>query len=290
MKVKVKAPAKINLSLDVLGKRPDGYHEIATVMQAVSLYDFVTIETSDSGRVEIVCDYPSVPCDESNIVYKACVEFFKYIGEDMPSLKITIDKLIPTGAGLAGGSADGAAVIVGLNKMFTAHLKEDELCEIGTKVGADVPFCIVGGTQLAKGTGTDMEKLTMMPRCKLVICKPEFSVSTAEAYSRVDSANLSHPQYTLEMVRAIYARDIYMTTATLFNDFEIALDLDEIKSIKGAMLKCKALGTSMSGSGSAVFGVFNSDRKAEKCLKYLKETYNKVFICEPIKLGCTVID
>lgn len=290
MKVKVKAPAKINLSLDVLARRPDGYHDVSMVMQAVSLYDFVTIETTDKEDIEIFCDYPGVPCNEKNIAYKACKEFFKYTKTEITGIKITIDKNIPTQAGLAGGSADGAAVILGLNKLFSTHLKESEMCEIGEKIGADVPFCIVGGTKLASGTGTKLEKMISIPRCDIVICKPDLSISTAEAYSRIDSMKLSHPEYTAEMVKAIYARDIWMMTSTLFNDFEVALDLDEIKAVKKTMLTNKALGALMSGSGSAVFGIFNSSRKAEKCLKVLKETYDKVFICKPEKNGCTIID
>lgn len=290
MKVKVKAPAKINLSLDVLRRRPDGYHDVSMVMQAVSLYDYVTVETTDTKDVEIICDYPDVPCDKRNIVYKCAEAFFNYTKTENRGIKITIEKNIPTQAGLAGGSADGAAAIVALNKIFSTYLKEDELCEIGAKIGADIPFCIVGGTKLASGTGTDLKNMISMPRCNIVICKPDFSVSTAEAYSRIDSANLSHPEFTSEMVKAIYARDIYMVTTSMLNDFEIALDLDGINDIKRIMLKNKALGACMSGSGSAVFAVFNNLKKAEKCMKQLFENYNKVFLCEPLKSGCEVID
>lgn len=290
MKVKLKAPAKINLSLDVLRRRPDGYHDVSMVMQAVSLYDYVTVETTDKKEIEIECDYPDVPCDKRNIVYKCAEAFFNYTKKDNTGIKIIIDKNIPTQAGLAGGSADGAAVIVALNKIFSTYLKEDELCEIGSKVGADIPFCILGGTKLASGTGTDLKKMIGMPKCNIVICKPDFSVSTAEAYKRIDSANLSHPEFTDEMVRAVYARDIYMVTSSMLNDFEIALDLDGIKEIKKIMLKNKALGACMSGSGSAVFAVFNNLKKAEKCMKSLFEKYDKVFLCEPVKTGCEVIE
>ena len=290
MKIKVKAPAKINLSLDVLRRRPDGYHDVSMVMQTVSLYDYVTVETTDTKDIEIVCDYPGVPCDEHNIAYKAAKSFFNYTKTENPGIKITIEKHIPTQAGLAGGSADGAGVIVALNKLFSAHLSEDEMCEIGGKVGADVPFCIIGGTRLASGTGTTLKKIISIPKCNLVICKPDFSVSTAEAYSRIDKANLSHPEFTAEMVKAIYARDIYMLATTLLNDFEIALNLDGINDIKKIMLKNKALGACMSGSGSAVFAMFNSEKKAEKCTDVLKKSYEHVFLCEPVKDGCCVID
>lgn len=290
MKVKVQAPAKINMSLDVLRRRPDGYHDVSMVMQAVGLYDYVTVETTDSEEIEIRCDYEGVPCDERNIAYKAAAAFFKYTETENCGIIITIDKHIPTQAGLAGGSADGAAVIFALNMLFSTHLKEKEMCEIGERVGADVPFCIVGGTRLASGTGTKLKKMISIPRCKLIICKPEVSVSTAEAYSKIDSANLTHPEFTAEMVKAIYARDIWMVTTCMLNDFEIALDLDEIKEVKKIMLKNKALGACMSGSGSAVFAVFNNDKKAEKCLQALKEDYKDVFLCEPVKEGCRIIE
>ncbi len=290
MKVKVKAPAKINLSLDVLRRRSDGYHDVSMVMQAVSLYDYITVEETETGDIEIFCDYPDVPCNEKNIAYKCAAAFFNYTKTENPGIKITIEKNIPTQAGLAGGSADGAAVIVALNKLFNTYLKEDELCEIGSKIGADIPFCIVGGTRLASGTGTTLKKMVSMPKCHIVICKPDFSVSTAEAYSRIDSAGLSHPEFTAEMVRSIYARDIYMVTSTMLNDFEVALDLDGIKDIKRIMLKEKALGACMSGSGSAVFAVFNNLKKAEKCMKTLSQSYDKVFLAEPLKTGCEVTD
>ncbi|MBQ7504295.1 MAG: 4-(cytidine 5'-diphospho)-2-C-methyl-D-erythritol kinase [Ruminococcus sp.] len=290
MKVKVQAPAKINMSLDVLRRRPDGYHDVSMVMQAVGLYDYVTVETTDSKDIEIRCDYEGVPCDERNIAYKAAAAFFKYTETENRGIIITIEKHIPTQAGLAGGSADGAAVIVALNKLFSTHLKEKEMCEIGERVGADVPFCIIGGTRLASGTGTKLKKMISIPRCKIVICKPEVSVSTAEAYSKIDSANLTHPEFTAEMVKAIYARDIWMVTSCMLNDFEIALDLEEIKDVKRVMLKNKALGACMSGSGSAVFAVFNSEKKAGKCLQALKKDYKEVFLCEPVKEGCAVIE
>ena len=290
MKVKAQAPAKINLSLDVLRRRPDGYHDVSMVMQTVSLYDYITVEETDTSDIGVVCDYEGVPCDEKNIVYKAAREFFKYTKTDNKGIRITIDKQIPTQAGLAGGSADGAAVIASLNKLFAAHLRESEMCEIGERIGADVPFCIVGGTKLAEGTGTKLRKLPSLGSCKIVICKPDVSVSTAEAYAKIDSANLTHPEFTAEMVKAIYSRDLWMVTTCMLNDFDIALDIPEVKEIKRVMLRNKALGACMSGSGSAVFCIFNSAKKAEKCVEELKKTYPKTFLCEPVKEGCAVIE
>lgn len=288
MEIKVLAPAKINLTLDVTGKRSDGYHNIETVMQTVDLYDEVTITDNDSGEITISCNYEGVPCDESNICYKAAKRFFDYNKMDVKGVHIDINKRIPTQAGLAGGSSDGAAVILGLNAMFGTMLNTKEMHEIAEKIGADVPFCLVGGTKLCTGIGTTIKKLPTF-RCEnIVIAKPNaVSVSTADAYRKVDALN-PHPSYTNEMVKSLYSRDIFRITTTIFNDFELALKIPEVIDLKGKMLKLKARGVGMSGSGSAVFAVFTSSRRAKKCYEKLKEEYGEVFLCKPIKEGCTV--
>lgn len=288
MEIKVLAPAKINLTLDVTGKRPDGYHNIETVMQTVDLYDEVTINDNDSGEITISCNYEDVPCDESNICHKAAKRFFDYNKMDVKGVHIDINKKIPTQAGLAGGSSDGAAVIMGLNAMFGTMLNVKEMHEIAEKIGADVPFCLVGGTKLCTGIGTTIKKLPTF-RCEnIVIAKPNaVSVSTADAYRKVDALN-PHPSYTNEMVKSLYSRDIFRITTTIFNDFELALKIPEVIDLKGKMLKLKARGVGMSGSGSAVFAVFTSSRRAKKCYEKLKEEYSEVFLCKPIKDGCTV--
>lgn len=289
MEVKVQAPAKINLTLDVVGKRPDGYHELKTVMQAVDLYDIITITTDDnSEEITISCNYEGVPCDDSNICAKAAYRFFDYTHTEHKGIHIDINKIIPTQAGLAGGSSDGAAVILGLNYLYKTMLSEKEMCEIGERVGADVPFCLVGGTKLCTGIGTKMHKLPSFKCKNIVICKPDtVSVSTAEAYRKVDALN-SHSSYTDEMVKALYSFDIFRITTTLYNDFEVALQIPQVVDLKGKMLKCKADGVGMSGSGSAVFGIFTSERKAKKCVEKLKEEYSEVFLCKPVKMGCIV--
>ncbi len=289
MEIKVLAPAKINLTLDVTGKRADGYHNIQTVMQAVDLYDEITISENDSEKVTVSCNYEGVPCDDSNICAKAAYKFFDYNKMDIKGIHIDINKRIPTQAGLAGGSSDGAAVILGLNSLYKTMLKPKELSEIAEKVGADVPFCLEGGTKLATGIGTILKKLPSF-RCEgIVICKPDtVSVSTAEAYKLVDALN-PHPSYTDEMIKAIYSRDMFLISSTLFNDFELALQIPQVNELKGQMLKLKARGTGMSGSGSAVFGIFTSQRRAKKCVEKLRESYREVFLCKPVKDGCKVI-
>ncbi len=289
MEIRLKAPAKINLSLDVLGKRPDGYHELATVMQAVSLFDEITLTDNDSGKVTISCDYEGVPCDDRNICAKAAYKFFDYCRLSVSGVHIDIKKTIPTQAGLAGGSSDGAAVIVGLNSMFNTNLSPKEMLDIGERVGADVPFCIVGGIKLCTGIGGTMKKLPSLHGAYIVICKPDtVSVSTAEAYKKVD-ALAAHPCYTDEMVKALYSRDLFMITSTIFNDFELALQIPEVAEIKEIMLKNKAKGAGMSGSGSAVFAIFSNENKAKKCVEALKTDYPKTFLCKPIKIGCSIV-
>lgn len=286
MEIKVLAPAKINLTLEVLGKRPDGYHNISTVMQSVSLFDTVTLSKRDDDKVEVSCDYPGVPCDDSNICAKAAYRFFDYCRMSGFGVNIRIDKNIPTQAGLAGGSSDGAAVVLGLNLLFDKRLSMHEMHDICERVGADVPFCLEGGTRLATGIGTDLKKLPSFNCSDIVICKPDsVSVSTADAYSKVDALS-PHPSYTDEMIKALYSRDMFLISSTLFNDFELALSIPEVNEIKGAMIKSKARGTGMSGSGSAVFGIFTSKRRAKKCYEKLKERYSEVYLCKPIKNGC----
>ena len=289
MEIKVLAPAKINLTLDVLRKRPDGYHDISTIMQAVDLYDTITVSDNDSGKVTLSCNYEGVPCDDRNICAKAAYRFFEYCKMDVKGVHIDIDKKIPTQAGLAGGSSDGAATILGLNNLFGTMLKSAEMHEIAEKVGADVPFCLEGGTKLATGIGTTLKKVPPFHCAQLVICKPDtVSVSTADAYQKVDALN-SHPAYTDEMIKALYSRDMFQISTTLFNDFELALQIPEVNEIKRTMLNCKANGAGMSGSGSAVFAIFTSERKAKKCYETLKETYKETFLCKPVKDGCKVV-
>lgn len=288
MKITVKAPAKINLTLEVLSKRPDGYHEISTIMQAVSLYDIITLSDNDSGKITLSCNYEGIPCDEKNICYKAAERFFEYTRTENKGLHIDINKTIPSQAGLAGGSSDGAAVIMGLNVMFNTKLKSVEMKDIGERVGADVPFCIEGGTKLCTGIGATLKKLPAFNCSDIVICKPQsVSVSTAEAYQKVDALN-PHASYTDEMIKALHSRDMFMISTTIFNDFELALQIPEVNEIKSIMLKNKAKGAGMSGSGSAVFALFTSSRKSKTCYDQLKENYPETFLCKPVKTGCIV--
>lgn len=292
MKVTVKAPAKINLTLDIVGRRPDGYHDVAMVMQTVSLYDTVAVETLDGEGegIEVSCPaYPQVPTDESNIVCKAARAFYLTTKVKPKPLRIEIDKQIPTQAGLAGGSSDGAAVVLALNYLYETHLKAEEMAEICSRFGSDVPFCLLGGTMLATGTGTTLKKLHALPRCFIVLCKPELNVSTATAYAACDARPPKGFLYTDELIKRLYSRDIRGLSNCLYNEFEQVLELPEINEIKRTMQSCKALGSSMSGSGSAVYGIFLDEKKAQKCVDLLQEKYHKVFLTKPVKEGCCIV-
>lgn len=288
MTFKAVAPAKINLTLDILGKRPDGYHDVAMLMQSVSLSDTIELTLTDTEDIVISCSDPAIPCDSRNIVYKVADAFFKTTGIRNTGISLYIEKVIPSEAGLAGGSADGAATLRLLNLAFDAHLTDKELCEIGAKVGADIPFCIVGGTKLALGTGTTLHKVRSMPKCHIVIVKPDVSVSTKEAYALADNRKGAKFNYTDFCKGLLYGGDLSGICSALHNDFEEVLNLSDINEVKSAMYKCKALGAAMSGSGSAVFGIFRNERKALKCADKLKETYSKVYVTVPTSTGASV--
>lgn len=294
MRLTAIAPAKINLTLDILSRRADGYHDVDMLMQSVSLCETVSVtanpEDTEEGKITITCDKAGVPSDENNIAYKAAKAYFNYIGRPHPHISINIHKEIPFGAGLAGGSADGAAVIVILNRLFDTKLTQDQMCEIGEKVGADVPFCIVGGTKRATGTGTTLHRLPKLPTCYVVICKPEVSVSTAEAYALADKRTGTRISYTDLCVRALYNGSVRNVSDFLHNDFEEVLQLDVINSIKSTMLNSKALGAAMSGSGSAVFALFLSKKAAQKCAEKLRLEYTEVFVTTPVNEGVVITD
>ena len=188
MKVEVKAYAKINLLLDICAKRTDGYHDLFMIMQSVSIYDTVTVERIKGGMTVISCDNEAIPTGEQNIAYKAAQAFFEALRIRKPSrgIKISIVKRIPHAAGLAGGSADAAAVLSALNILYNKNISTDELCRIGAKIGADVPFCITGGTLLAQGIGEVLSKVKPLRQCSIVLIKPDFGVNTGAAFSQFD--------------------------------------------------------------------------------------------------------
>lgn len=288
MSITVKAPAKINLYLEVLKKCDNGYHEVEMIMQAVNLHDTISVSMTKTKDIEIFSNHRFSADIRKNTAYKAAIEFFKNINVVNPGIKIKIEKKIPICAGLAGGSSNAAAVLVALNQMFSANLSKSDLGLIGKKIGADVPFCIFGGTMLAKGIGTKLLPLTVMPGCYIVLCKPNIYVSTKVAYDKVDEIN-SISKNIMPILKAIKSKNLDVVSNNLYNRFESVLKINEVFNIKNTMIKHGAIGSSMSGSGPTVFGIFKEKSLAKSCSDFLKNYYKVVFLCVPQKSGCEII-
>jgi len=292
MKATVRANAKINLSLDIVGKRDDDYHLLESVMQSVSLSDVVTVKLGgDEGEITVATGSECIADDHTNTAYRAAKEFFEYTQIANPGVNIRIKKAIPVGAGLAGGSADAAAVIIALDDMLNTRLETEQLCDIAEKVGADVPFCVTGGTMLARGTGNILSPLPDLPHCHILICKPEISVSTAAAYRTIDEQGLAcSAECSEDISEAVCGSDLAAVSKHLRNIFEKAMDIPEVAQIKETMIRAGALGACMTGSGSAVFGIFDDEDKAEDCASELRKEYDDVFLTEPESNGCVMDD
>lgn len=262
-RLSVPARAKLNLSLDVLGRRADGYHAMRMVMQSVSLCDEVRLERREAGGVTLRSNFSFLPGDSRNIAVKAARVFFDALGAAWPGLRIYLEKRIPVGAGLGGGSADAAAVLRGLNAMSGAKLPPERLRELAALVGSDVPFCVEGGTVLATGRGELLEPLPPLPDCGIVICKPAFSIRTPELFGRIDARRSRIRPDTEGMVEALRAGDLPGIAQRMYNVFEDVLPphCEQIAVLRRALLDAGALGAVMSGTGSAVFGIF-PDRAA----------------------------
>lgn len=276
--VSLQAQAKINLSLDILGKRADGYHEVRTVMVTVPLCDDVTVSL-DGDDIKIIVDRPYIPADRRNIAWKAAEAFLHSVGSDN-GVSIYIKKRIPVQAGMGGGSADGAAVLKGLNELMGGPLSTEELLSLAAGIGSDVPFCAVGGSALGTGRGEKLEYLPDIPKCSIVVVKPAFSVSTPELYSKIDSIALRYHPDTDGMLEAIRNNDLNGIAHRCFNVFEEALDTrnrNTVDEIKGTLLAGGALGAAMTGSGSAVFGLFSDDDLAQETAAELKNSFRSVF-------------
>ena len=276
----LKACAKLNLFLDITGKRSDGYHTIKSVMQSVDIFDRVKIAKADG--ISVKCSESALD-GESNLAYKAAALFFEQTGI-RGGAEIYIEKRIPMQAGMAGGSADAAAVLRGLNAIYEANLSEDELCAIGTRLGADVPFSLCGGTMLCEGIGETLSSLPELPDCAFVIVKPEIGMSTVESYRIYDeheAAGFEHGDFSA-MSTALEAADISAAGKALYNALECTVP-ESVLKIKSALLSAGALGALMTGSGTAVFGIFESIEKAAKASAALSAEYGSIFIARPAK-------
>ena len=268
-----KAYAKINISLDVVGKRDDGYHNLKSVMQSVSLYDKVFINT-DCDEIRIKSNLSYLPCDRRNIVFKATELFYEEIGKS-PSADIYIDKKIPMGAGLGGGSADAAATLLGLNKMHGFPIESEKLEKIGLSCGADVVFCMRGGTHLAEGVGEILTPLPSMPQCHIVLIKPSLSISTKTVFENCSLSECEYHPDTDGIIDALEKGDLHALSIRAFNVLEKAVEprYKDLVKYKSELLSFGALGSCMSGSGSAVFGIFDSQKEAKKAVSHFKRVH-----------------
>lgn len=289
MKIKVKAYAKINLMLDIINKRTDGYHDLFMIMQSIGIYDTVTVMQTKSKKITITCNIDDIPLDEHNIAYKAADAFFKAAKIKNGGINIDIVKRIPHAAGMAGGSADGAAVIVALNEMTNVGLTEDELCKIGVKIGADVPFCIKGGTLLAQGIGDVLNKVKPLRKCFILIAKPDCSVNTGFAYRQFDECGKSHTPDKLGMLYAMQSRDLSEICSKMENVFEQFIEVDNKVEIKEVMRNNGALGVCMSGSGPTVFGIFEDKANADAAAAQLKGLAGDIAVTVPVSKGCKIV-
>lgn len=287
MKITVNAPAKINLFLDIIGKLDNGYHSLFMVMQSIGLYDTVTVEKSNENGIFLTCSEEKLPCDEKNIAYKAAAAFCKKFGIE-PNVKIHIEKRIPFAAGLAGGSADAAAVTVALDKLYETSLSEFELCKTGLLTGSDVPFCIKGGTCLSQNTGGILSPLEPLKDCFIVLAKPEAGVSTAEAYAAADSTYLYKPD-SMRMLDACEKGDFEGICKYAGNVFEQIIEVAERVEFKKIMRKHGCSLCQMSGSGPTVFALFENKENAESCAEELKEICPNVFVTTPVKHGAITV-
>lgn len=276
--------AKLNLTLDVLGKRPDGYHDIKSVMQAISLRDDIEIDIGTGKPWKLLCDKEDIPTDERNLAWKAAKLFFDTTGKDPQGLEIRITKRIPAEAGLGGGSADAAAVLRALNRHYGAPFSLPALAELGGQIGSDIPFCVLCGTAMAEGRGEKLRPLPNVPDCIFVVCKPDFSVSTPALYAKIDEKAVAQRPDHRAMESALLAGDLGAVAQNLCNVFdpivtEEHLELNYIKSIFNSY---GAVGYQMTGSGSAVYCIVENFEYAAVICSMLRENYPQVFIAKPI--------
>lgn len=280
-KISLNAKAKINITLDVLGKRADGYHELAMIMQSIGLCDQILLETSTGdGLIRVFTNLPYLPSDRRNIAYKAVELFFDKTGIRNEGVRIDLIKNIPVAAGLAGGSSDAAAVLCGLNRLCQTGLSVEELKGIGQEIGSDVPYCIVGGTALATGRGEIIKPLPPMPKCFVVLVKPPFSLSTAKVYQSVVCEKIKMHPDTDGVIKAIGDSSLPDVARRMYNVLESFVESRTIGEIKTRLLNMGAEGAVMSGSGPTVFGVFSKQSAAEAAYKKLRRNFKDTFLTE----------
>lgn len=283
--ITVKAYAKINLGLDVLRKRTDGYHDVCMIMQSLDLNDIISIHIKDEKGITIRTNLSYLPSNQDNLVYKAAELFLQNIGVE-DGLAISLEKNIPVAAGLAGGSSDAAATLIGLNKLYQTGMSVQQLQELGVKLGADVPYCLMLGTALSEGIGEVLTPLPPMPSCSILLVKPDISVSTKYVYENLRLNEFSiHPDIKA-MTSALANKDLYTLTKTMDNILQSVTvkEYPIIADIKDKMKELGAMTSLMSGSGPTVFGIYQNRDNAKKALAYFKKYQHfgkQVFLTTP---------
>jgi len=279
------AYAKVNISLDIVSKMADGYHNMKMVMQTVSLADEISISCERGDGIKIEAGRHFLPADERNIAVKAALAFYRFTGISGFKTEIRTKKNIPVCAGLGGGSADGAAVLRVLDRLFDTGLSRMELEAIGYEFGSDVPFCIDGGTSLAEGRGEILTNLTPMPECYITICKPSFSCSTPVLFKQIRCEKIRARPDTDGIVAALEQGDLTAVARRMYNVFEDVLPrgAGDIADIKSTMLDKGALGAVMTGSGPSVIGIFDNKQFAKDALELLRQSYRECYLVETVE-------
>lgn len=285
--MKQSAPCKVNLALDILRRRADGYHDMRMVMQTISLCDTVTVEECGEGFT-LQAAGVFIPEGKKTLEQRAAETFFAAIGRAMPPLTVTLEKQVPAYAGLGGGSGDVAALLRQLRQHYAPDLPTEELERIGFQVGSDMPFCIRGGTALAEGRGEVLTDLSPLPDCWFVLCKPDFGIPTPALFALVDGGELQERPDIDGMQAALAAGDLHGVASRLKNVFEEILpeEYHEVFSIKRKLLSIGALQAAMSGSGPTVFGIFDAEETAQRAVEILRQTYDQTYLARPVSKIC----
>lgn len=283
--MEIQAFAKLNLTLDILGKREDGYHDLRMVMQSITLADTLTLEENQGEGLRVSANLRFLPTGEKNLAAAAALRFWEALGREPEDLDIRIEKRIPVCAGMAGGSSDAAAVLRALNQRAGDPFSPKELARLGERVGSDVPYCVLGGTALAEGRGEMLTPLAPLPRCWVVACKPDFPISTPELFAQADRVKLRRRPDTAGLVAALEAGDLGGVARRMYNVFEDVLPArlyTRVAEIKNDLIQCGALGANMSGSGPTAFGLFDRLEAAQEARACLAQRYRDTFLCETV--------
>ena len=283
--MEVQARAKLNLSLDVLGKRSDGYHDLKMVMQSIDLCDNITVEDNGGRGIRVSSNVGFLPTNEKNLAVAAALRFYESLDREPRGFDLTLEKSIPVCAGMAGGSSDAAAVLRALNELEGKPYSLMELAKVGEQVGSDVPYCVLGTTALAEGRGEVLTALPALPKCWVVVCKPDLPVSTPELFGKIDRCKGRCRPDTDGLLRALESGDLEAVARRMYNVFEDVLPERQrarVLDIKNTLIQCGALGANMSGTGPTAFGLFRDGESAKTAYEQLKEQYRETYLTQTV--------